>query len=153
MDNPYSSNQKRVLFHERMLAKSAESDNKVRKAMDLDFRSMAAVQGDWHLSAWTGGIHRTDVVSQIPTPGFLGFPCGSAGKESACSVGDLGSIPGLGRSPGGGKGCPLQHPGLENSTDCIDRGVAKSRTRLSNSHFHRYPLVFPHTCNQIKSKH
>lgn len=46
MDNPYSSNQKRVLFHERMLAKSAESDNKVRKAMDLDFRSMAAVQGD-----------------------------------------------------------------------------------------------------------
>ena len=46
VDNPYSSNQKRVLFHERMLAKSAESDNKVRKAMDLDFRSMAAVQGD-----------------------------------------------------------------------------------------------------------
>ena len=153
MDNPYSSNQKRVLFHERMLAKCAESDNKVRKAMGLDFRSMAAVQGDWHPSAWTGGTHRTDVVSQMPTPGLLGFPCGSAGKESACSVGDLGSIPGLGRSPGGGKGCPLQYPGLENSMDCVDRGVAKTRTRLSDSHFHRYPLVFPHTCNQIKSKY
>jgi len=45
----------------------------------------------------------------------LGFPCGSAGKESACNVGDLGSIPGLGRSPGEGKGYPLQYSGLENS--------------------------------------
>ena len=58
----------------------------------------------------------------------LGFPCGSAGKESACSVGDLGSIPGLGRSPGEGKGYPLQYPGLENSMDCIVHGVAKSGT-------------------------
>ena len=48
---------------------------------------------------------------------FLGFPCGSAGKESACSVGDLGSIPGLGRSLGEGKGYPLQYSGLENSMD------------------------------------
>ena len=47
----------------------------------------------------------------------MGFPCGSAGKESACSVGDLGSIPGLGRSPGEGKGYPLQYSGLENSMD------------------------------------
>ena len=47
------------------------------------------------------------------------FPCGSAGKESACNAGDLGSIPGLGRSPGGGKGCPLQYSGLENSMDYI----------------------------------
>ena len=45
----------------------------------------------------------------------LGFPCGSAGKESTCNVGDLGSIPGLGRSPGEGKGYPLQYSGLENS--------------------------------------
>ena len=44
-----------------------------------------------------------------------GFPCGSAGKESACNMGDLGSIPGLGRSPGEGKGYPLQYSGLENS--------------------------------------
>ena len=46
--------------------------------------------------------------------GFLGFPCGSAGKESSCNVGDLGSIPGLGRSPGEGKG---QYSGMENSMD------------------------------------
>ena len=41
----------------------------------------------------------------------FGFPCGSAGKESACNVGDLGWIPGLGRSPGEGKGYPLQYSG------------------------------------------
>ena len=45
---------------------------------------------------------------------FLGFPCGSAGKESSCNVGGLSSIPGLGRSPGEGKGYPLQYSGLEN---------------------------------------
>ena len=45
----------------------------------------------------------------------MGFPCGSAGKESACSAGDLDLIPGLGRSPGEGKGYPLQYSGLENS--------------------------------------
>ena len=47
----------------------------------------------------------------------LDFPYGSAGKESAHNVGDLGSIPGLGRSPGEGKGYPLQYSGLENSMD------------------------------------
>ena len=47
----------------------------------------------------------------------MGFPGGSAGKESACNVGDLGSIPGLGRSPGEGKGYPFQYSGLENSMD------------------------------------
>ena len=46
-----------------------------------------------------------------------GFPGGSDGKESACYAGDLGSIPGLGRSPGERKGYPLQYSGLENSTD------------------------------------
>ena len=44
---------------------------------------------------------------RLPTPVFLGFPCGSAGKESTCDVRDLDSIPGLGRSPGKGKGYPL----------------------------------------------
>ena len=44
-----------------------------------------------------------------------GFPCSSAGKKSACNVGDLGSIPGLGRSPGEGKGYPFQYSGLESS--------------------------------------
>ena len=51
------------------------------------------------------------------------FPCGSAGKESTCNVGDLGSIPGLGRYPGEGKGYPLQYSGLENSMDYIVYGV------------------------------
>ena len=65
----------------------------------------------------------------------LHFPCGSAGKESAWNAGDLGSIPGLWRSPGEGKGYPLQYSCLENSMDCIVHGVSKSRTRLSNFHF------------------
>ena len=52
---------------------------------------------------------------RLPTPVFLGFPGGSAGKESSCKVGDLGSIPGLGRSPGEVKGYPHQYFGLENS--------------------------------------
>ena len=56
-----------------------------------------------------------------------GLPCGSAGKESTCNAGDLGSIPGLGRSPGEGNGPPLQHSGLENSVDCTVLGVTKSR--------------------------
>ena len=68
--------------------------------------------------------------------GLLGFPCGSAGKESACNAGDLGSIPGLGRSLGEGKGYPLQYSGLENFMDCIFHGVTKSRTRLSDFHLH-----------------
>ena len=51
---------------------------------------------------------------RLPTPGFLGFPGGSDSKESACNVGDLGSVPGVGRSPGGGHGNPLQHSCLES---------------------------------------
>ena len=70
----------------------------------------------------------------VPKPGTfsvtlvvkMGFPCRSAGKESACNEGDLGSIPGLGRSPVGEKGYPLQYSGQENSMDCIVNGVAKS---------------------------
>ena len=73
---------------------------------------------------------------RLPTPVFLGFPCGSAGEESTRNEGDLGSIPGLGRSPGEEKGYPLQHSGLENSMDCIAHGVAKSQTRLSDFHVH-----------------
>ena len=57
-----------------------------------------------------------------------GFPCGSASKDSACNAGDLGSIPGLGRSPGEGKGYPLQYSGLENSMD--PHGIAKSWIQL-----------------------
>ena len=68
------------------------------------------------------------------TPVFLGFPCGSTGKESACNVGDLDWIPGLGRTPGEGKGYPLQYSGLENSINYTVRGDAKSRTQLSDFH-------------------
>ena len=53
---------------------------------------------------------------------LLGFPCGSAGKESACNAGDLGLIPGVGRSPREGKGYPFQFSGLENSMDCLVMG-------------------------------
>ena len=72
---------------------------------------------------------------------FQGFPCDSAGKESTCNAGDLGLIPGLGRSPGEGKGYPLHYSGLENSMDCIVHEVTKSWTRLSNLHFH-YQVPF-----------
>ena len=65
---------------------------------------------------------------------YMGFPGGLAGKESACNAGDLGSIYGLGRSSGEGKGYPLQYSGLENSLECIAHGVAKSRTQLSDFH-------------------
>ena len=54
------------------------------------------------------------------------FPCGSAGKESACNAGDLGSIPGLGRSPGEGEGYPLQYSGLETSMDYSTWGLKES---------------------------
>ena len=67
---------------------------------------------------------------------LLFFPCGSAGKEFTCKAGDLDSIPGLGRSPREGKGYALQYSGLENSMDCVVHGVAKSRTRLTDFHFH-----------------
>ena len=66
----------------------------------------------------------------------LGFPGGSAGKESSRNAGDLGFIPGLGRSSGEGNGYPLQYSGLENSMDCIAHGVTKSWTRLCDFHFH-----------------
>ena len=68
---------------------------------------------------------------------------GEAGKESACYVGDLGSIPGLGRSPGEGKGYPLQYSGLENSMDYTVHGVAKSRTQLSDFHFNSLHYITP----------
>ena len=68
--------------------------------------------------SWVGKIHwRRD---RLPIPVFLGFPCCSADKESAWNVGDLGLVPGLGRSPGRGHGKPLQYSCLENP---IDRGI------------------------------
>ena len=71
-----------------------------------------------------------------PNSQIKGFPGSSAGKEFTQNAGNLGSIPGLEKSPGEGKGYPLQYSGLENSMDCIVHGVAKSWTRLSDFHFH-----------------
>ena len=80
----------------------------------------------------SGGLSLQDMQSW----NVIHFNGNYCGKESACNAGDLGSIPGLGRSPGEWKGYPLQYPGLENSMDCIVHGIAKSRKRLSYFHFH-----------------
>ena len=68
--------------------------------------------------------------------------CDSAGKESTCNAEDLGSIPGLERSPGEGKGYPLQYSGLENSMNCIVHGVTKNWTQLSNFHFTSLHILY-----------
>ena len=73
---------------------------------------------------------------------MLGFPGGSAGKESACNVGDLGLIPELERSPGEGKSYPLQYSGLGNFMDCIVHREAESRAGLSDCHFHFHSAQF-----------
>ena len=89
------------------------------------------------LDPWARKIPwRRDV---LPTPVFLGFPGGSGSKESTCSVGDLGSIPELGRSPGGGHGNPLQCSCLKNPMDrgawqVVVHRITKSGTGLSNFH-------------------
>ena len=72
-------------------------------------------------NSWIGKIHwRRD---RLPNPVFLGFPCDSAGKESACNARDVVLIPELGRFPGEGKGYPLQYSGLENSMVCTVHGA------------------------------
>ena len=78
----------------------------------------------------------------LPTPVFLVFPCDSADKESTCNVEDLGLIPGPERSPGGGKGYPLQYSGLEHSMGFTVHGVIKSQTQLSDFHFHVPHYIF-----------
>ena len=80
------------------------------------------------------------------------FPCGSTGKESACNVGDLGSIPGLGRSPREGKGYPLQYSGPENSMDSIAHGVTKSRTQLRKFHIHTHTHTHTQKNSLVKEK-
>ena len=86
----------------------------------------------WITLVWTARVHL-----------YVGFPGGSAGKESACKAGDLGSISGLGRPPGEGNGYPLQCSGLEHSMDCIERGVTESRARLSGFTFTHCSTVLP----------
>ena len=87
----------------------------------------------WEPCTWCAFAHKSGFKG---TSLLKGFSCGSAGKKFDCNVGDLGSmIPGLGRSLREGKGYPVQYSGLENSRDCIVRGVTKSQTRLSDFHF------------------
>ena len=91
--------------------------------IDQLVKNLLAMQETW-FDSWVGKIcWRRDRLS---IPVFLGFPGGSAGKESSWNLGDLGSIPGLGRSPGEGSAYPLQYSGLENSMDCIFQGVTNS---------------------------
>ena len=81
------------------------------------------------LMSWVGKIRWRR--ERLPTPVFLGFPCGSAGKESARNAGDPASLPGLGRSPGGGKGYPLQWSGLGRKESDTTEQIS-----LSLFHFH-----------------
>ena len=83
---------------------------------------------------------------------FMGFPGGSELKPSACNVGDLGSIPGSGRSPGEGNGNPLQYSVLENPMGigawwATVNGVAKIRTRLNNFTF-TFTVSYSHYCDE-----
>ena len=89
-----------------------------------------------HWSLWVGAKQGLGQLLGVPCvpfnniipPVILGFPGGSAGRESSCIAEDLGSIPGLRRSPGEGKGYPLQYSGLENSKDCIVHGSQRLDT-------------------------
>ena len=99
--------------------------------------------------SWVGKIHwRRD---RLPTQVLLGFPFGSAGKESTCNARDLGLIHGLGRSLGEGKRYPLQYSGLEISMNCIVHGVAKSWTLLSDFHFHFHIQVKAQISAQLQN--
>ena len=109
----------------------------------------AKKQGIW-FDSWAWKIHwRQDRLS---APVYLGFPCGSAGKESLLQYGRPQFSPGLGRSPGEGKGYPLQYSGLENSMDRIVHGVPKSWTLLSEFHFHFHVVNLKNKSTDISFK-
>ena len=103
------------------------------------FQAATPLTGHWYIMSVTMSFsHGTKWY--LPYVG-QGFPGGSVGKESACNMGDLGSIPGSGRSPGEGNSYLLQYSGLENSMDrgawqATVHGVKKSQTWLSDFHFH-----------------
>ena len=92
------------------------------------------------LNDWTELYSKGNCI-QCSVVAYMGFPCGSSGKESTCNAEDLGSIPGLGRYLGEGKGYQLQYLSRENSMDCIVHEVAKSWTWLSDFHVHfQWPI-------------
>ena len=84
----------------------------------------------------TGPIFLYGNKDKTPALHHAGLPLGLSWLRIRLQCRDLGLIPGLGRSPGEGKGNPLQCSGLENAKDCIVHGLAKSWTRLSDFHFH-----------------
>ena len=89
---------------------------------------------------------------------YMGFPGGSEVKVSACNAGDVGSIPGSGRSPGEGNVSPLQYSCLENPMDggawwATVHGVAKSRTRLSDfTHSLTHSVMGPSDSSLAKTR-
>ena len=109
-----------------------------RRIDALELRSWRRLLGD----PWTARSNRSilkGINPEYSLEGLMlkwGFPCSSVGKESACNAGDLGSIPGSGRSHGEGNGNPLQYPCLENYMDrgllqATAHGIAKNQTRLT----------------------
>ena len=100
------------------------------------------------------------IRDRLPTPVLLGFPSGSAGKESACKAGDLGSSLGWKDPLEKGKGYPLQYSDLENSMDCTVHAVAQSRTRLSDTclfkiyiYVYVYMSIYLCICEQVNCSH
>ena len=111
----------------------------------IDWYELLGVQGLSRVLS-NNTIQKHQFFSAQPS---LGFPCGSACKESACNVGDLDSIPGLRRSPAEGKGYLLQYSSLKNSMDCIVHGVAKSLIQLSDFHLQPSLISCSHICTWL----
>ena len=109
-------------------------------------KNLPAVQ-ETLFNSWVGKICWRR--GRLPTPVFLGFPRGSTGKESTCNVGNLGSILGLGRSPGEGKGYLLQYSGQENSMDSIVHWVQRVRHEWVNFTFYRSLIIRHFECLMV----
>ena len=119
----------------------------IQRSFGIDWFDLLSVQGtlksllQHHSSKASILWHSAFFIVQLSHP--LGFPCGSAGKESACNEGDLDSIPGLGRSPGEEKVYPLQYSGLENSMDCHMGSQRVRHDWATFTHIHTWLLEKP----------